>query len=74
MLVFHVTDRDLLDDRHGVARSPQLGPMLVGRLRSWLLCAGQVTIKPVVDLDPSAHSAGRRPRPAGPDGRDGPPA
>jgi hypothetical protein len=55
VLVFHVTDRDLLDDRHGVAHSPQLGPMLVGRLRSWLLCAGQVTIKPVVDLDPSAH-------------------
>jgi hypothetical protein len=55
VLVFHVTDKDLLDDRHGVARSPRLGPMLVGRLRSWLLCAGTVTIRPVVDLDPSAH-------------------
>ncbi|RYC14203.1 HNH endonuclease signature motif containing protein [Nocardioides zhouii] len=55
VLVFHVTDRDLLDDRHGVAHSPKLGPMLVGRLRSWLLCAGTVTIKPVVDLDPDAH-------------------
>jgi hypothetical protein len=55
VLVFHVTDRDLLDHRHGVAHSPQLGPMLTGRLRSWLLCAGTVTIAPVVDLDPSAH-------------------
>ncbi|WP_224275544.1 HNH endonuclease signature motif containing protein [Nocardioides lacusdianchii] len=55
VLVFHVTDRDLLDDRHGVAHSPTLGPMLAGRLRSWLLCAGQVTVKPVVDLDPAAH-------------------
>jgi hypothetical protein len=55
VLVFHVTDRDLLDDRHGVARSPRLGPVLVGRLRSWLLCAGTVTITPVVDLDPEAH-------------------
>ena len=55
VLHFHVTDRDLLDDKHGVARSPELGPVLVGRLRSWLLTAGQVTIKPVVDLDPAAH-------------------
>jgi hypothetical protein len=55
VLVFHVTDRDLLDDPHGVARSPELGPALVGRLRSWLLTAGTVTIKPVVDLDPAAH-------------------
>ncbi len=55
VLHFHVTDRDLLDDRHGVARSPELGPVLVGRLRSWLLTAGTVTIKPVVDLDPDAH-------------------
>jgi hypothetical protein len=55
VLVFHVTDRDLLDDRHGVAHSPALGPILVGQLRSWLLCAGKVTIKPVVDLDPDAH-------------------
>ena len=55
VLVFHVTDRDLLDDKHGVAHSPTLGPVLTGRLRSRLLCAGQVTIKPVVDLDPAAH-------------------
>ncbi len=55
VLVFHVTDRDLLDDPHGVAHSPKLGPVLTGRLRSWLLCAGQVTIQPVVDLDPAAH-------------------
>jgi len=55
VLVFHVTDRDLLDDPHGIARSPKLGPVLVGRLRSWLLTAGTVTIKPVVDLDPAAH-------------------
>jgi hypothetical protein len=55
VLVFHVTDRDLLDDRHGVAHSPELGPVLTGRLRSWLLAAGRVTIRPVVDLDPAAH-------------------
>jgi hypothetical protein len=55
VLVFHVTDRDLLDDRHGVALSPKLGPVLTGRLRSWLLTAGTVTIAPVVDLDPDAH-------------------
>ncbi|MCF6380014.1 HNH endonuclease [Nocardioides KLBMP 9356] len=54
-LVFHVSDRDLLDDPQGVARSPRLGPVLVGRLRSWLLAAGSVTITPVVDLDPDAH-------------------
>ncbi len=47
-LVFHITDRDLLDC-HGVARSPKLGPLLMGRLRSWLLTAGKVTITPVVD-------------------------
>ncbi len=55
VLVFHVTDRDLLEERHGVAHSPTLGPVLVGRLRSWLLCAGKVSIAPVVDLDPAAH-------------------
>ncbi len=55
VLVFHVTDRDLLDDTRGVAHSPTLGPVLTGRLRSWLLCAGQVTVTPVVDLDPAAH-------------------
>ena len=55
VLVFHVTDRDLLDDRHGVACSPRLGPVLTGRLRSWLLTSGKVTINPVVDLDLAAH-------------------
>lgn len=55
VLHVHVTDRDLLDDKHGVARSPKLGPVLVGRLRSWLLTAGKVTIAPVVDLDPTTH-------------------
>ena len=56
VLVFHVTDRDLLDDR-AVRRRPltEARPVLVGRLRSWLLTAGKVTIKPVVDLDPAAH-------------------
>jgi hypothetical protein len=57
VLVFHVTDRELLDDRAGVARSPKLGPVLTGGLRSWLLTAGRVTITPVVDLDPGAHPA-----------------
>ena len=49
VLVFHVTDRDLLTDdsdgdglgswpgRGGVARSPKLGPVLMARLNSWLL-------------------------------------
>jgi hypothetical protein len=55
VLVFHVTDRDLLagdvvPGRTGVARSPKLGPVLMGRLQSWLMTAGKVTIKPVVDL------------------------
>ncbi|SEC32670.1 hypothetical protein SAMN04489844_2087 [Nocardioides exalbidus] len=58
-LVVHVTDRHLLApasaDRFGVARCPQLGPMLIGRLRTWLLTAGTVIIEPVVDLDPAAH-------------------
>ena len=54
VLVFHVTDRDLLDTggswgSAGVATSPKLGPVLLGRLQSWLLTAGKVTIKPVVD-------------------------
>ncbi len=55
VLVFHVTDRDLLDadpllpGRHGVARSPKLGPVLMGRLTGWLMTAGKVTIQPVVD-------------------------
>ena len=53
-LVFHITDRDLLDtgsswSSEGVARSPKLGPVLLGRLQSWLLAAGNVIIKPVVD-------------------------
>ncbi len=53
-LVVHVTDRDLLAgtsiDTRGVARSEQLGPMLMGRLRSWLLTAGKVTVQPVLDV------------------------
>ncbi len=32
-----------------MATSPKLGPVLLGRLQSWLLTAGKVTIKPVVD-------------------------
>ncbi|MFC7362845.1 HNH endonuclease signature motif containing protein, partial [Nocardioides astragali] len=57
VVVFHVTDRDLLDPdgsgllrRDGVARSPRLGPVLTSRLHSWLLTAGTVTIKPVLDI------------------------
>jgi hypothetical protein len=55
VLVLHLTDRDLLDahvawDCRGVARSPRLGPVLMGRLQSWLMTAGRVTIKPVVDV------------------------
>ncbi|WP_255893019.1 HNH endonuclease signature motif containing protein [Nocardioides astragali] len=61
VVVFHVTDRDLLDTdtdpdgsgllrRDGVARSPKLGPVLTARLHSWLLTAGTVTIKPVLDI------------------------
>ncbi|GAA5117146.1 hypothetical protein GCM10023339_27310 [Alloalcanivorax gelatiniphagus] len=60
-LVLHVTDRDLLNgttiDTKGVARSDALGPMLMGRLRSWLLTAGKVTITPVLDLHPEAIPA-----------------
>ncbi len=57
VLVVHVTDRDLLAGTHtvdsrGVARSDRLGPMLLGRLQSWLRMAGTVTINPVLDLDP----------------------
>ena len=55
VLVFHVTDRGLLDDRAGVARSPKLGQVLTGRQRSLLHSAVWVTIQPVVDLDPGAH-------------------
>lgn len=59
VLHLHVTDRDLLappsTDRFGIARSAKLGPMLLGRLRTWLLTTGTVTIIPVVDLDPAAH-------------------
>ena len=52
-LVVHVTDHDLLaGDTDGVART-ELGPVLLGRLRSWLLTAGRVTIRPVLDLDPA---------------------
>jgi hypothetical protein len=61
VLVVHVTDRDLLAggptvDSRGVARSDRLGPMLLGRLQSWLLMAGHVTVKPVLDLDPHTTS------------------
>jgi len=54
VLGFHITDRDLLDTSsgwgsEGVARSAKLGPVLMGRLHSWLLAAGKVTIKLVVD-------------------------
>jgi hypothetical protein len=56
-LVLHVTDRDLLAghsvDPFGVARSDELGPMLLGRLQAWLLTAGEVTVQPVLDLDPA---------------------
>jgi hypothetical protein len=57
-LVLHVTDCDLLADPHGVdprgvARSDELGPMLLGRLQAWLLTAAKVTIQPVLDLDPA---------------------
>jgi hypothetical protein len=66
-LVLHLTDRDLLaeTDPHattdstgprGVARSDELGPMLLGRLQAWLLTAGEVTVQPVLDLDPSSAS------------------
>jgi hypothetical protein len=55
-LVLHVTDRDLLADPHGVdprgvARSDELGPMLLGRLQSWLLTVGEVTVQPVLDVE-----------------------
>jgi hypothetical protein len=62
-LVLHLTDRDLLADPdgvdlggvdpRGVARSDELGPMLLGRLQAWLLTAGEVTVQPVLDLDPA---------------------
>ena len=53
-LVVHVTDHDLLaGDADGVART-ELGPVLLGRLRSWLLTAAHVTVRPVLDVDPAA--------------------
>ncbi|GAA1928694.1 hypothetical protein GCM10009797_23120 [Nocardioides hwasunensis] len=55
VLELRITDRDLLEDRHRVAVSPKLGPILLGRLRTWLLNADTITINPVVDLDPRAH-------------------
>ena len=55
VLMVHVTDRDLLEIEQGVGRSRQLGPVLTGRLRSWALSAGKVTITPVIHLDPAAH-------------------
>ncbi len=56
VLVLHLTDRDLLDGapvpgHGGVARSATLGPMLMGRLASWLFSAATITIKPVLDID-----------------------
>lgn len=55
-LVVHVTDHDLLaGDADGVART-ELGPVLLGRLRSWLLTAAHVTVRPVLDLDPATTS------------------
>ena len=55
-LVVHVTDHDLLaGDTDGVART-ELGPVLLGRLRSWLLTAARVTIRPVLDLGPDTTS------------------
>ncbi|GAB3025488.1 hypothetical protein GCM10011376_11560 [Nocardioides flavus (ex Wang et al. 2016)] len=50
-LVLHVTDTDLLADPHGVARSEELGPMLLERLHTWLLTAGKVIIQPVLDAE-----------------------
>jgi hypothetical protein len=60
-LVLHLTDRDLLADPdgvdlggvdpRGVARSDELGPMLLGRLQAWLLTAGKVTIQPILDVE-----------------------
>lgn len=68
-LVLHVTDRDLLAgstiDTRGVARSQLLGPMLMGRLRSWLLTAAKVTITPVLDpTTPSMPAVDRHDPPA----------
>ena len=54
VLVFHVTDHDLLA-RSGVGTSTKLGPVLIERIRSWLLTAATVTIKPVVDLTAMAE-------------------
>ncbi|NPD05588.1 HNH endonuclease [Nocardioides sp. zg-1308] len=57
VVVLHVTDRDLLavgtpDTSYptaGGGRCPELGSLLVGRLRTWLLAADKVTVKPVLD-------------------------
>ena len=58
-IVFHVTDRDLLESgplgHGGVARSRRLGPVTLDRLGGWLIGAANVTVRPV--LDPSALGA-----------------
>ncbi|WP_168218498.1 HNH endonuclease signature motif containing protein [Nocardioides eburneiflavus] len=46
----HTVDSHTVDAR-GVARSDELGPMLLGRLQTWLLTAGKVTIAPVLDVE-----------------------
>ncbi len=59
VLVLHLTDRDLLHGgcprrpgpgRGGVARSEELGPVLLARLAGWLSSAAKVTITPVLDV------------------------
>jgi hypothetical protein len=55
VIVLHVTDRDLLTGgllpgRDGVARSAKLGPVLMDRLAGWIVGAGTVTVKPVLDV------------------------
>lgn len=60
VIVLHVTDRalltgGLLPGRDGVARSAKLGPVLMERLAGWLVAAGKVTVKPVLDV--TSHPA-----------------
>lgn len=55
VIVLHVTDRDLLaggllPGRGGVALSAKLGPVLMERLAGWLVAAGRITVKPVLDV------------------------
>ena len=58
VLLLHLTDRDLLakdadgamlHGRGGVARCDKLGPVLLKRLHDWLINAGKVNIRPVID-------------------------